>query len=107
MSPRTMKVTISGLYSVYDVPDNKRRWNGFAVPGFTVDQVHQLVGETNQAASDPDIGAAEVDTISIDTQGVVSVRSGTYDTTTVVESDQKDGLFYVGAYEWAWEIVED
>ncbi len=107
MFPHTMKVTINGLYSVYDVPYNRLSWNGFAVPGFTLEQVHQLIQETSQAASDPTIDPDTMDTISIDAQGVVSVHSGMYNTTIVVEPDQDDGLFYIGAFDWTWEIAQD
>jgi hypothetical protein len=29
---RTMRVTISGIYSEYEVPYNPDRWNGWAIP---------------------------------------------------------------------------
>ncbi|ABD11094.1 hypothetical protein ThrDRAFT_03669 [Frankia casuarinae] len=99
---RTMRVTISGVYSEYEVPANDDRWNGFAVPGFTLDQVRQLAAETDALGATVD--ADEIDTITIGDDGIVSVHSGHWNCTTIVVPDP-DGLYYVGGYEWAWEIV--
>ncbi|WP_055752607.1 MULTISPECIES: hypothetical protein [Frankia] len=99
---RTMRVTISGVYTEYEVPANDDRWNGFAVPGFTLDQVRQLAAET--AALAATVPADETDTITISDDGTVSVHSGHWGSTTVVEP-APDGLYYVGGNDWGWEIV--
>jgi hypothetical protein len=61
-----------------------------------------LVAETDAVAATtpPD----EIDTITINDDGTVSVYSGQWNTTTVLEPSP-DGLYYVGAAEWTWEIV--
>ncbi|KPM50255.1 hypothetical protein ACG83_41285 [Frankia sp. R43] len=98
----TMRVTISGVYSEYEVPATDERWNGWAVPGFTASQVCQLAAET--AALAATVPADEIDTITISDDGTVVVHSGQGASATVVEP-APDGLYYIGAYEWAWEIV--
>jgi hypothetical protein len=100
---RTMRVTISGIYSEYVVPYNPDRWNGWGIPGFTLDQVRQLVTETDAAAATAPPN--QTDTITISEDGVVSVHSGQYDETTVVPPSP-EGLYYIGAADWAWEIVD-
>ncbi|KLL09875.1 MULTISPECIES: hypothetical protein [Protofrankia] len=99
---RTMRVTISGVSSEYEVPANDDRWNGFAVPGFTLEQVRRLAAET--AALAATVPADEIDTITIGDDATVSVHSGQWGSTTVVDP-APDGLYYIGAYEWAWEIA--
>ncbi|MCK9903909.1 hypothetical protein CC117_27690 [Parafrankia colletiae] len=98
----TMRVTISGVYSEYEVPASDERWNGWAVPGFTAGQVRQLAAETAVLAET--VPADEIDTITIGDDGTVRVHSGQWDSTAVVEL-APDGLYYIGAYDWAWEIV--
>ncbi|CAO5187549.1 conserved hypothetical protein [Frankia sp. AiPs1] len=101
-SKRTMHVTISDVFSEYEVPASDDSWNGFAVPGFTLEQVHQLAAET--AAIAETVPADEIEMITIGDDGTVRVHS-TLGHTTVVEPDPQDGLYYIGAYAWAWEIV--
>jgi hypothetical protein len=100
----TMRVTISGVFTEYEVPASDERWNGWAVPGFTASQVRQLAAET--AALAATVPADQVDTITIGDDGTVSVHSGHGNTTTVVEP-AGDGLYYIGAHEWTWEIVPE
>ena len=101
--PATMRVTIAGIYSEYEVPFNDDRWNGWGIPGFTLDQVRQLAAESDVAAATSPPG--ETDTITISEDGVVSVHSGQYDETTIVPPSP-DGLYFIGAADWAWEIVD-
>ncbi|ORT46837.1 hypothetical protein [Frankia sp. KB5] len=101
---RTMRVTISGLYSEYEVPYNPDRWNGWGIPGFTLEQVRKLVAETDAAIAKLPPDHID-DTITISEDGVVSVHSGQYDETTVVPPSP-EGLYYIGAADWAWEIVD-
>jgi len=105
-SPRTMRVALDGTRD-YDVPYNPVRWNGFAVPGFTLDQARQIAADL--AAEHLTLAAAghptdEQDTVTVNDDDTISIHSGTYHETTILEPSP-DGLYYLGAYEWAWQII--
>jgi hypothetical protein len=69
MIARTMRVALDGLLTVYDVPHSAERWNGWAVPGLTLEQVRLLAADlaafrdTMRGAGDP--AATDQDTITI------------------------------------------
>ena len=92
---RTMRVTISGVYSEYEVPANDDRWNGFAVPGFTLDQVRQLAAETDALGAT--VEGDEIEKITIGDDGIVSVHRGDRNWRKRVVWEP-DGLYYVGGY---------
>jgi len=108
----TMRVTLDGL-GEYDVPANDQRWNGFAVPGFTMSQVREIAAALDRF--NLAVGSDEIETITIGDDGIVTLHTtSTYDTDTdadaeieteTIEPNPRDGLYYVGGFRWAWEIA--
>jgi hypothetical protein len=92
----------------YEVPYSTVRWNGFAVPGFTLDQVHQIatdLADLHTALTAADLPTDEQDTVTVNDDNTISIHSGTYNETTIL-TPAPDGLSYLGAHEWAWQIID-
>ncbi|CAO5187565.1 conserved hypothetical protein [Frankia sp. AiPs1] len=98
----TMRVAVEGL-GPYDVPDTGRRWIECAVPGFTLEQVHQIAADLDR--DNLAVGSDDQETISVSEDGVVTMHATAGQVTQTVTPDPQDGLYYIGAYAWAWEIV--
>ncbi|MCM3883147.1 hypothetical protein [Frankia sp. R82] len=107
---KTMRVTLDSL-GEYEVPASDVSWNGFAVPGFTLDQVREIAA--NLDLSRLAIGSDDQETITIGEDGTVTMRitgSGEVDDPDreeTVTPDPHDGLYYIGGHRWAWEFVDE
>ncbi|MCK9877861.1 hypothetical protein MXD59_19115 [Frankia sp. Ag45/Mut15] len=106
-SRRTMRVTLDGTHE-YEVPHNDLSWNGFAVPGFTLTQARQLAhdidAELNAAAAAQPSHLNESDTLTVDEHGTVTFHTS-FDGSTILEP-AADGLYYIGGFRWAWQIID-
>ncbi|MBA0053454.1 hypothetical protein E0L36_22020 [Streptomyces sp. AJS327] len=95
------------------VVDPTERWNGWVNPGFAIEAVCQLAAHTEEMAEE--FGHDCTDQIKVIEGGPVPVvlhirwqylgdEPGS--AANVVEPD-KNGLYWIGGYEWTWYIVED
>lgn len=100
MTRATMKVTIPGVVSIYQVPLNDTTWNGFAVPAFTLAQVRQLAAEF---AATPAHFPEDTDVLHVEDDNTVWIDVA-HDTREDLAPDP-DGRYLVGAFRWAWEFV--
>ncbi|CUU61082.1 hypothetical protein Ga0074812_15518 [Parafrankia irregularis] len=98
----TMRVTLEGL-GEYEVPANNLRWNGFACPGFTLDQVREIAVDLH--LSNLAIGSDDQETIIVGDDEIVTIHNTWSNDTETVEPNPRDGLYYVGGFRWTWEIV--
>ncbi len=107
---KMMRVSLDGV-GEYEVSHNDVTWNGFGVPGFTLDQVRELAADLNRFALT--VGFDESAMIDVTDGGVVTVHTVELHGKTVkfleeqVTPDPRDGLYYVGGWQWAWEIIDE
>ena len=82
------------------------RWNGWAIPRFSIDVAHRIAEDTQRLAAGCVPGVVEVVRVAGDRVEIIrNPDAGGGDVEGV--GPDRDGLYWIGAMAWTWSIVDE
>lgn len=104
------RVTLDGI-GTYDAVIADHRWNGWAIPRFTLQVAEQIVADFarfngQHIAEGGDVADCELLKWDGDDIIVTSMR-GTPDEHSERVTVDEDGFFHIGGMSWTWSVVDN